>query len=113
MMSLLSHGLIELLRFQRKAPKAHGRRKRRRFKQRIFWRDKGLCQYCDKPVKFDRATLDHVTPLCQGGSDRHKENFVIACEKCNQKKANLILEFLGDLEPVQLKEKFERNCGSI
>ena len=110
MLDLLSSGMMEFLRFHRKPPKIRARRKRRRFKQRIYWRDRGLCAYCDKRVAFDKSTLDHVQPLCQGGSDRHKENFVISCQKCNAAKGALILEFLDDLEPDKLKEKFEKNC---
>ena len=47
-------------------------------------------------------------PLVAGGSDRHKENFCIACKDCNETKAQLILEVLGDLEPASLKEKFAK-----
>ena len=53
-------------------------------------------------------TLDHITPLVAGGSDRHKENFVTACKDCNEAKAQLILEVLGDLEPAALKDKFKK-----
>ena len=110
MLDLLSSGLLDLLKFQRKLPKKKGRRKQRRFKQRIFWRDRGVCAYCDSLVPFAKSTLDHVVPLVHGGSDRHKENFVIACESCNRQKAQLMLEFLDDLEPARLQEKFRANC---
>lgn len=113
MLDLLSAGMIEFLRFQRKAPKIRARRKRRRFKQRIFWRDRGICAYCDRKVAYDKATLDHVMPLAHGGSDRHKENFVIACPSCNKAKAQLILEVLDDLEPQRLKEKFASAYESL
>ena len=113
MLDLLSSGLLEYLRFQKKIPRRRGRRKRRRFKQRIFWRDGGICAYCDHRVRFDDATLDHITPLAQGGSDRHKENFTLACTTCNQKKAQLILEILDDLEPGKLKIKFAKAYESL
>ena len=112
MLDLLSSGLLDWLKFQRKLPKNKGRRKRRRFKQRIFWRDRGICAYCNASVPFDKSTLDHIVPLVHGGSDRHKENFTISCQDCNRQKAQLMLEFLDDLEPARLQEKFRTNCTS-
>lgn len=111
MLDLISSGLMEYLRYQRKMPKMRGRRKRRRFKQRIYWRDRGICAYCDKPVRYVDSTLDHITPLVHGGSDRHKENFCICCASCNKAKAQLMLEILDDLEPEKLREKFIKNCS--
>lgn len=113
MLDFLNTGLLEALRFQKRMPRVRARRKRRRFKQRVYWRDKGLCAYCDKYVPFDAATLDHITPLCAGGSDRHKENFTIACKPCNGAKAQLILEFLDDLAPEALKKKFEDTLAAV
>jgi 5-methylcytosine-specific restriction endonuclease McrA len=111
MLALLSDELLTLLRFQGKLKKTKVRRKRRRFKQRVFWRDGGLCQYCGDKVKFEQATLDHIHPVALGGSDRHKENFAISCFKCNQQKAQLVLEELGDLAPDELAKKFKLVCG--
>ena len=58
-------------------------------------------------------TLDHIVPLVAGGSDRHKENFCVACKPCNTAKAQLILEVLGDLAPEALKKKFEEAVKSV
>ena len=107
MFNILTSSSKELLAFQKKVARRRGRRKRRRFKQRIYWRDGGICQYCFKPVEFAKSTLDHITPLVHGGSDTHKENFTIACFPCNKQKAQLLLEELEDLEPTQLKDKFD------
>ena len=108
MLDLISSGLMDFLRYQRKLPKVRGRRKRRRFRQRIFWRDRGICAYCDRPVKYVDATLDHITPLVHGGSDTQKENFCISCSTCNKQKAQLMLEILDDLEPDKLRLKFAK-----
>ncbi len=108
MLDLLTNGAKELQQFQKKVARRRGRRKRRRFKQRIYWRDRGICSYCYKPVAFDKSTLDHIVPLVHGGSDTHKENFTIACFPCNKQKAQLLLEELEDLEPQQLKDKFAK-----
>lgn len=104
----MTASLLETLRYQQKHPRRRARRKRRRFKQRVYWRDRGLCAYCEKFVPFDKSTLDHITPLAHGGSDRHKENFCIACHTCNKAKAQLMLEDLGDLSPEVLAEKFAK-----
>ena len=84
------------------------RRKSKRFRHRIYWRDNGLCQYCFKPVPFSTATLDHITPLVHGGSNTAKENFCIACFQCNNEKGPLEMEHLDDLSPTILWLKFER-----
>lgn len=49
----------------------------------IYWRDNNECQYCRS--KRD-LSLDHVVPKCQGGLTNW-ENVVVACVKCNLKKA--------------------------
>ena len=113
MLDFLSGGLIELLKVQKPHRKIRSRRKRKRFRCRIYWRDRGLCQYCDKRVPFEKMTLDHIVPLVAGGSDRHKENFCTACKSCNEAKAQLLLEVLGDLAPEALKKKFAETLASI
>lgn len=49
----------------------------------IYLRDNNKCQYCNS--KND-LSLDHVVPKCQGGLTNW-ENVVVACVKCNLKKA--------------------------
>lgn len=49
----------------------------------IYLRDNNQCQYCSS--KFE-LSLDHVIPRCQGGRTTW-ENVVVACVKCNLKKA--------------------------
>ena len=84
------------------------KRHSRRFRGRIYWRDAGMCAYCGDRVPFCVATLDHVIPLVSGGSDTRKENFCIACLKCNNKKGPLELETLDDLDPYNLSIKFQK-----
>lgn len=54
----------------------------------IFKRDKYCCQYCGSKKKL---TLDHVVPKSRGG-DNSWENLVTACEPCNLKKGNMLIE---------------------
>ena len=55
-------------------------------RQTIYLRDDGRCQYCGVLVRDKDATLDHVLPLCRGGSKRAWDNLVLACKRCNHKK---------------------------
>ena len=48
-----------------------------------------LCAYCRTPLTPATATIDHVRPRSAGGADT-AANKVLACEPCNQSKANLL-----------------------
>ncbi len=61
--------------------------KRRPSKKTIWLRDKGACQYCEKRLTLKDCTIDHVIPRSRKGKHTW-DNVVIACRKCNQKKAN-------------------------
>ena len=105
-----SQGIRELLDIQRRQKRTRRIRLSRRFRQRIFWRDGGCCVYCDRPVRFLEATMDHVTPLTRRGSNRAKENVVLSCHECNNLKGQLVADELGDLAPEALWLKFKRAC---
>jgi 5-methylcytosine-specific restriction endonuclease McrA len=53
----------------------------------IFERDQNVCQYCAKRLPKAQLTIDHVVPQSRGGDDSW-QNLVLACLKCNVKKAN-------------------------
>ncbi len=61
----------------------------------LFIRDKHTCVYCNRERKnlgrSEFLTRDHVHPLSKGGRDVWT-NVVTACNKCNNKKANMMLE---------------------
>ena len=63
------------------------RREVRFSRRNIFERDKHTCQYCRKILSKPDLTIDHVIPQSKGGEDSW-ENLVLACVKCNVKKAN-------------------------
>jgi 5-methylcytosine-specific restriction endonuclease McrA len=64
----------------------------------LFARDKYTCQYCGKKFRSDDLTCDHVIPKSKW-KGRHNNhcwtNVVTACFKCNNKKADKILDQSG------------------
>lgn len=48
------------------------------------------CYVCGKPVPRDKATLEHIIPLCKGGTNEMR-NLSISHWKCNKNKGNKIL----------------------
>lgn len=57
----------------------------------LFARDGFICMYCASHFPASQLTRDHIVPLSRGGRDRW-ENVVAACRRCNQHKANHLLE---------------------
>ncbi len=53
----------------------------------------GYCHYCLVPLKYKKATLDHVVPRVAGGTKiiGGDLNVVIACEWCNKAKSDMPL----------------------
>jgi HNH endonuclease len=54
-------------------------------RMKIYERDKYLCTYCGKQLTRFTATLDHITPVSEGG-DNSAENLKTACLQCNSRK---------------------------
>lgn len=52
---------------------------------KVYERDAYKCRYCEKQLNRFTATLDHVTPIAEGG-DNGFENLVTACLSCNSRK---------------------------
>jgi 5-methylcytosine-specific restriction endonuclease McrA len=84
------------------------KRNKRRWHQRIYWRDNGQCGYCHRSLTYKESTLDHIKPLIAGGKDSCKENMILACQNCNQKKGplELDLEEHMDLSVDMLRAKW-------
>ena len=53
----------------------------------IYKRDEYKCQYCGQKPSTEELSIDHVIPRSHGGLTTW-ENCVLACVKCNTKKAN-------------------------
>lgn len=54
-------------------------------KESVYARDRGHCQYCQRPVSRREGTYDHIVPRSRGGDTRW-ENIVLACRACNLRK---------------------------
>lgn len=57
----------------------------------LFRRDKHICMYCLVTMPDRKLTRDHVIPISRGGKNVWT-NVVTACRKCNQKKADKLLQ---------------------
>lgn len=60
----------------------------------LFRRDRHICAYCGRLFSDLHLTRDHVIPTSRGGPDKWT-NVVTACENCNHKKDDMLLEECG------------------
>jgi 5-methylcytosine-specific restriction endonuclease McrA len=67
---------------------------------KIYERDNYHCTYCAKQLTRFTATLDHITPVSEGG-DNSAENLKTACLQCNSRKTRRPLgDFLAESNPI-------------
>jgi 5-methylcytosine-specific restriction endonuclease McrA len=65
---------------------------------KIYERDNYHCTYCGKQLTRFTATLDHITPVSEGG-DNSADNLKTACLQCNSRKtARPLGDFLAETE---------------
>ena len=58
----------------------------RKIKAQVWTKTDGRCAYCDVQLNpFDGFEIDHVHPVCKGGTD-DIDNLVPSCHTCNQRK---------------------------
>lgn len=57
----------------------------RYYKKLLVERDGLRCHYCDRPMAYDEAQVDHVLAKARGGTDS-PTNLVLACPRCNNIK---------------------------
>lgn len=70
--------------------------------ENLYYRDHGICQYCEKQLEMKEITYEHVIPQSKGG-DTSWENIVIACTVCNNLKDNHMP--IGEFAPKQMPFK--------
>lgn len=56
-------------------------------RETLFYRDHGMCVYCENPLTLTNITCDHVMPQSKGGPHEW-DNVVAACKVCNAAKAD-------------------------
>jgi hypothetical protein len=67
---------------------------------KIYERDNYQCTYCTKQLTRFTATLDHITPVSEGG-DNSAENLKTACLQYNSRKtARPLGDFLAEKYPT-------------
>lgn len=71
------------------------RRMLRPNRRNLLLRDDHACQYCGFVGPASELTIDHVVPVSRGGAPSTWENQVVACKKCNWRKANRTPEEVG------------------
>jgi hypothetical protein len=64
-------------------------------RRNLLLRDDNTCQYCGYVGSAAELTVDHVMPVSRGGAPDRWENVVVACKKCNWRKANHRPEEVG------------------
>ncbi len=55
-------------------------------RRNLYKRDHNTCQYCGARPGTSELSIDHIVPRCRGGRSTW-ENCVLACVRCNSKKA--------------------------
>lgn len=63
-------------------------------RRNVFKRDHATCQYCGTRPGTEALTIDHILPRSQGGPTTW-ENCILACARCNARKANRTPEQAG------------------
>jgi 5-methylcytosine-specific restriction endonuclease McrA len=60
-------------------------------RRNLYHRDDYTCQYCGVRLPADRLSIDHVRPRSKGGKTTW-DNCVLACVRCNTRKADRSLK---------------------
>lgn len=48
----------------------------------------GKCCFCNKKLMFNQATVEHVIPLGEGGSNKFS-NLNVSCPECNHRRSKV------------------------
>lgn len=56
-------------------------------RRNLYQRDNFTCQYCGSHLPPDRLSIDHIRPRSKGGKTSW-DNCVLACVRCNTRKAD-------------------------
>ena len=62
-------------------------------KQRLYKKQKGLCNACGNTFEIRNLEIDHIIPKSKGGGDYY-ENYQLLCGSCNRIKGDRPMEYL-------------------
>lgn len=81
----------------------------KRIRFEVFKRDKFTCQYCGGKAPDFILTIDHIKPICEGGTNSIL-NLVTSCSVCNSGKGPRVLTNSKelDLKREQIEQRQER-----
>ena len=68
------------------------RRKGQELRKTQWWRNQlgqGVCYHCGLKFPKEQLTMDHLVPIARGGKSS-KNNCVVCCKDCNNKKGHLL-----------------------
>lgn len=74
----------------------------------VFARDGFTCRYCGKQSDNAVLEVDHVIPVCQGGTN-DLENLITSCVDCNRGKGGKKIDQAAPSEADRLRLAQERN----
>ena len=60
-------------------------------KRTLFFRQKGLCRYCGKPIDFSKSSGHHIIAHSLGGKTDDLKHAALLHERCHQKLEKLVL----------------------
>lgn len=71
-------------------------------RKKLLKRDGPTCTYCHREFNENETpTIDHVIPLALGGTSQ-LENLVLACWRCNHRKAAQVFTIKPDWSKLKL-----------
>lgn len=70
--------------------KAAKKRKAENYKKKNYDKNNGCCAYCLTPLTLQEGTMSQLFPTIRGGKEE-KNNIVLACSRCNDKKNNMCM----------------------
>lgn len=75
----------------------------------IYKNADGKCQLCGRNIDYENMTLDHITPISQGGAD-DLDNIQCTCEACNLFKSNILpakfFDRITEIFMYQMEKKY-------
>lgn len=60
-------------------------------RERLWKEQKGICSYCERKIKIELASLDHIIPVELNDELLGETNLTVTCISCNKRKGNMII----------------------